>query len=233
MYFIFNKYEKMIFNLSTFKDIYKEKIMKKEILSEIDQMKYLFGYKAGKVISEQTKPNSNTQNVKLNSLVGEILKSASEGRSIAISSVYDKFIVTGFSKDKNTLKYTLYGPIGMGPLVGVYMRQVAMTLNIGNLDWKQIYGLWNEGKLKVQNDWEGKPMSKSIFGQPSNEKIWQLYISGIDSMGEPDDNKRKNVMDLIVSIDPKAQGHILSQIKDVDINEYNKLLKILNLQPTN
>jgi len=28
--------------------------MKKEVLSEIDQMKYLFGYKAGKVISEQT-----------------------------------------------------------------------------------------------------------------------------------------------------------------------------------
>ncbi len=27
--------------------------MKKEVLSEIDQMKYLFGYKAGKVISEQ------------------------------------------------------------------------------------------------------------------------------------------------------------------------------------
>ena len=28
--------------------------MKKEVLSEINQMKYLFGYKAGKVISEQT-----------------------------------------------------------------------------------------------------------------------------------------------------------------------------------
>jgi hypothetical protein len=30
--------------------------MKKEILNELDQMKYLFGYKAGKVISEQEKP---------------------------------------------------------------------------------------------------------------------------------------------------------------------------------
>ena len=223
----------MIFNLSTFKDIYKEKIMKEEILSEIDQMKYLFGYKAGKVISEQTKPNSNTQNVKLNSLLGEILKSASEGKSIAISSVYDKFIVTDFYKDKNTLGFTLYGPIGMGPLVGKDMRQVEMTLTIGNLDWKQIYNLWNEGKLKVMGDWEGNPKSTNIFGQPSNEKIWQLYISGINSMGEPDDNKRKNVMDLIISIDPKAQGHILSQIKDVDADEYNKLVKILNLKTTN
>lgn len=30
--------------------------MKKEVLSEIDQMKYLFGYKPGKVISEQVTP---------------------------------------------------------------------------------------------------------------------------------------------------------------------------------
>jgi hypothetical protein len=32
--------------------------MEKNILSEIDQMKYLFGYKAGKVLSEQTVPVS-------------------------------------------------------------------------------------------------------------------------------------------------------------------------------
>jgi hypothetical protein len=30
--------------------------MKKELLSELSQMKYMFGYKPGKVISEQTKP---------------------------------------------------------------------------------------------------------------------------------------------------------------------------------
>ena len=33
--------------------------MEKNILSEIDQMKYLFGYKPGKVISEQEQPKTN------------------------------------------------------------------------------------------------------------------------------------------------------------------------------
>ena len=35
--------------------------MRKEILSEIDQMKYLFDYKAGKVISEQAVPTTQSQ----------------------------------------------------------------------------------------------------------------------------------------------------------------------------
>jgi hypothetical protein len=38
--------------------------MKKEVLNELDQMKYLFGYKAGKVISEQTKPPVQTGGTK-------------------------------------------------------------------------------------------------------------------------------------------------------------------------
>ena len=35
--------------------------MEKNILNEIDQMKYLFGYKAGKVISEQVNPTTPPQ----------------------------------------------------------------------------------------------------------------------------------------------------------------------------
>ena len=45
--------------------------MEKNILNEIDQMKYLFGYKAGKVISEQTQP---TQPNSKNTIVELILK---------------------------------------------------------------------------------------------------------------------------------------------------------------
>jgi len=48
--------------------------MEKNILSEIDQIKYLFGYKAGKVISEQTKPSSDVQqSTNSNQLFSEIL----------------------------------------------------------------------------------------------------------------------------------------------------------------
>lgn len=36
--------------------------MEKNILNEIDQMKYLFGYKPGKVISEQVNPTTPSQN---------------------------------------------------------------------------------------------------------------------------------------------------------------------------
>lgn len=48
--------------------------MEKNILSEIDQMKYLFGYKAGKVISEQTQPTGSVQqSTNVNQLFSEIL----------------------------------------------------------------------------------------------------------------------------------------------------------------
>jgi hypothetical protein len=48
--------------------------MEKNILSEIDQMKYLFGYKAGKVISEQTQPTGSVQqSTNVNPLFSEIL----------------------------------------------------------------------------------------------------------------------------------------------------------------
>jgi hypothetical protein len=48
--------------------------MEKNILSEIDQIKYLFGYKAGKVISEQTTPSANVQqSTNVNQLFSEIL----------------------------------------------------------------------------------------------------------------------------------------------------------------
>jgi len=47
--------------------------MEKNILSEIDQIKYLFGYKAGKVISEQTTPSANVQqSTNVNQLFSEI-----------------------------------------------------------------------------------------------------------------------------------------------------------------
>jgi hypothetical protein len=48
--------------------------MERNILSEIDQIKYLFGYKAGKVISEQTTPSGNVQqSTNSNQLFNEIL----------------------------------------------------------------------------------------------------------------------------------------------------------------
>jgi hypothetical protein len=48
--------------------------MHKEILSEINQMKYLFGYKAGKVISEQAVPTTGTTQPQKNSYKLDIIK---------------------------------------------------------------------------------------------------------------------------------------------------------------
>jgi hypothetical protein len=40
-------------------NIYNKKTMKKNVLNEIKEMKYLFGYKPGKVISEQDLPEQD------------------------------------------------------------------------------------------------------------------------------------------------------------------------------
>jgi len=48
--------------------------MRKEILSEINQMKYLFGYKAGKVISEQAVPTTGTTPTQNRSYKLDIIK---------------------------------------------------------------------------------------------------------------------------------------------------------------
>ena len=54
--------------------------MEKSILSEIDQIKYLFGYKAGKVISEQTSPQANVQqSTNVNRLFSEISNAIKSG----------------------------------------------------------------------------------------------------------------------------------------------------------
>jgi hypothetical protein len=46
-------------NLFKIINIYNKKVMKKNVLNEIKEMKYLFGYKPGKVISEQDLPEED------------------------------------------------------------------------------------------------------------------------------------------------------------------------------
>lgn len=45
--------------------------MKKELLNELNQMKYLFGYLPGRVISEQTKPSGDTSSMSGSSEMAE------------------------------------------------------------------------------------------------------------------------------------------------------------------
>jgi hypothetical protein len=100
--------------------------MRKEILSELNQMKYLFGYKPGKVISEQSVPKTtgvtdtkSTQKTSeptgvdipqgferkpyqkdemVNTLVGEVLKAKAEGKNYFISKLFPKSIVGSIKK---------------------------------------------------------------------------------------------------------------------------------------
>ena len=53
--------------------------MEKNILSEIDQMKYLFGYKPGKVISEQATPPVQTAATKTAPAKGVATKTPQKG----------------------------------------------------------------------------------------------------------------------------------------------------------
>jgi hypothetical protein len=68
--------------------------MRKEILSEIDQMKYLFGYKAGKVISEQVQPTSSGNvSQELKDLTDNLLDEIQNGKTYFTSKLLPNKII--------------------------------------------------------------------------------------------------------------------------------------------
>jgi hypothetical protein len=241
MYFIFNKYKQKIFNLSTFKDIYKEKIMKKEILSEIDQMKYLFGYKAGKVISEQTKPlNQDTKNI---NLIKEVVRNLSEGKFLFMSKENPGFLITSVSKEPEgrdgqdvEITFRMFGPYNQ--VVGDYHKRTRLSANpskkmetpdLGNLDWKQLNELLNKGNIGVAKKTDGTLWIIDDF-PPDNSPLHTLYIMAISSGGTINDEKRKNVIDYLKSIEPKSGEWILNGLYKNDKEEWTQLNNLLNQQ---
>ena len=114
--------------------------MEKNILNEIDQMKYLFGYKAGKVISEQVNPTTPSQ-------TGETKPSFTEIEGV----VYKLPGITDLAKLEN---FTSVGKIAdlvksMGIDLGWlsnWERLKQSNKGATNIDWPKgdkLWTIWN------------------------------------------------------------------------------------------
>ena len=227
----------MWFNIIFIKSLYLfiKMIMRQEMMNEINQMKYLFGYKAGMVISEQTKPVD--VNNRMVTLIGEILKNASEGKMYFSSGLYPKSIVINMGKSSSDgddsyvdVEFRIMGIAGLVVSDSYMTTRLSpnnLTGRIGNLDWNQLYDLWNSKKLKVSEESDGKLLIRNIFPS-STARITAPYILAVGE--NPDDKKRMEVLNYFESVVPGSKRMVLNDLRESTPEEYNIVLKLLNPQ---
>ena len=219
--------------------------MKKEVLSEISQMKYLFGYKPGKVISEQTKPVSpqpekgvvETPEQKNLNFLKDLATALKNNQRYITSSYYPKVVISPTNFNVEESQDLARGKSGVKKTGNIDFTIFGLTPTLVTPEQKSIsFGIdFSRPEEIASIDDLQKYISNGIVAASAPKKP-EYGLPGFNPMGMVrqmelvgGDENPKAYLEFIKNIDPRSAEWLKNDLlKIIQNNNPKELVTVAN-----